>query len=87
MRKGYDNFIIVEFLYGLINVMGFLNFGWKGFFEMVEGYSFDFFFIVFIFGGMLEEFVFLVEKLSEVVDVFEFNLFCFYVKGYGMEIG
>lgn len=75
MRKGYDNFIIVEFLYGLINVMGFLNFGWKGFFEMVEGYSFDFFFIVFIFGGMLEEFVFLVEKLSEVVDVL--SLICF----------
>ncbi|BAD86449.1 dihydroorotate dehydrogenase [Thermococcus kodakarensis KOD1] len=86
-RKGYDNPTIVELPYGLINAMGLPNPGWKGFLEMVEGYSFDFPLIVSIFGGTPEEFAFLAEKLSEVADAFELNLSCPHAKGYGMEIG
>ncbi|WP_456420630.1 dihydroorotate dehydrogenase [Thermococcus sp.] len=86
-RKGYDNPTIVELPYGLINAMGLPNPGWKGFLEMVEGYTFDFPLIVSIFGGSSEEFAFLAEKLSEVADAFELNLSCPHAKGYGMEIG
>ena len=57
-RKGYDNPTIVELPYGLINAMGLPNPGWKGFLEMVEGYTFDFPLIVSIFGGTPEEFAF-----------------------------
>ncbi len=86
-RKGYDNPTIVELPYGLINAMGLPNPGWKGFLEMVEGYTFDFPLIVSIFGGTPEEFAFLAEKLDEVTDAFELNLSCPHAKGYGMEIG
>ncbi|WP_297488388.1 dihydroorotate dehydrogenase [Thermococcus sp.] len=86
-REGYDNPTIVELPYGLINAMGLPNPGWKGFLEMVEGYTFDFPVIVSIFGGTAEEFAFLAEKLSEVADAFELNLSCPHAKGYGMEIG
>ncbi len=86
-RKGYDNPTIVELPYGLINAMGLPNPGWKGFLEMVEGYTFDFPLIVSIFGGTPEEFAFLAEKLSDVADAFELNLSCPHAKGYGMEIG
>lgn len=86
-RNGYDNPTIVELPYGLINAMGLPNPGWKGFLEMVEGYTFDFPLIVSIFGGTPEEFAFLAEKLSEVANAFELNLSCPHAKGYGMEIG
>ncbi len=86
-RKGYDNPTIVELPYGLINAMGLPNPGWKGFLEMVEGYTFGFPLIVSIFGGTPEEFAFLAERLSEVADAFELNLSCPHAKGYGMEIG
>ncbi|NJE43458.1 dihydroorotate dehydrogenase [Thermococcus sp. GR6] len=86
-RNGYDNPTIVELPYGLINAMGLPNPGWKGFLEMVEGYTFDFPLIVSIFGGTPEEFAFLAEKLSDVADAFELNLSCPHAKGYGMEIG
>jgi len=86
-RKGYDNPTIVELPYGLINAMGLPNPGWKGFLEMVEGYTFEFPLIVSIFGGTAEEFAFLAEKLSDVADAFELNLSCPHAKGYGMEIG
>ncbi|WP_297074026.1 dihydroorotate dehydrogenase [Thermococcus sp.] len=86
-RKGYDNPTIVELPYGLINAMGLPNPGWKGFLEMVEGYTFDFPLIVSIFGGTPEEFAFLAETLSDVADAFELNLSCPHAKGYGMEIG
>ncbi|ASJ01226.1 dihydroorotate dehydrogenase [Thermococcus gorgonarius] len=86
-RKGYDNPTIVELPYGLINAMGLPNPGWKGFLEMVDGYTFDFPLIVSIFGGTPEEFAFLAEKLSDVADAFELNLSCPHAKGYGMEIG
>ena len=86
-RKGYDNPTIVELPYGLINAMGLPNPGWKGFREMVEGYTFNFPLIVSIFGGSREEFAFLAEKLSDVADAFELNLSCPHAKGYGMEIG
>ncbi|ASJ05956.1 dihydroorotate dehydrogenase [Thermococcus pacificus] len=86
-RKGYDNPTIVELPYGLINAMGLPNPGWRGFLEMVDGYTFDFPLIVSIFGGTPEEFAFLAEKLSEVADAFELNLSCPHAKGYGMEIG
>jgi len=86
-RKGYDNPTIVELPYGLINAMGLPNPGWKGFLEMVEGYTFDFPVIVSIFGGTPEEFAFLAEKLDKVADAFELNLSCPHAKGYGMEIG
>ncbi|NJD98256.1 dihydroorotate dehydrogenase [Thermococcus sp. LS1] len=86
-RDGYDNPTIVELPYGLINAMGLPNPGWKGFLEMVEGYTFDFPLIVSIFGGTPEEFAFLAEKLSEVANAFELNLSCPHAKGYGMEIG
>ncbi|NJE60440.1 dihydroorotate dehydrogenase [Thermococcus sp. 21S7] len=86
-RAGYDNPTIVELPYGLINAMGLPNPGWKGFLEMVEGYTFDFPLIVSIFGGTPEEFAFLAEKLSDVADAFELNLSCPHAKGYGMEIG
>ncbi|CAI1492380.1 Dihydroorotate dehydrogenase B (NAD(+)), catalytic subunit [Thermococcus nautili] len=86
-RKGYDNPTIVELPYGLINAMGLPNPGWKGFLEMVEGYTFDFPLIVSIFGGTPEEFAFLAQKLSDVADAFELNLSCPHAKGYGMEIG
>ncbi|WP_010480201.1 dihydroorotate dehydrogenase [Thermococcus zilligii] len=86
-RKGYDNPTIVELPYGLINAMGLPNPGWKGFLEMVEGYTFDFPLIVSIFGGTPEEFAFLAEKLGDVADAFELNLSCPHAKGYGMEIG
>jgi len=67
--------------------MGLPNPGWRGFLEMVEGYTFDFPLIVSIFGGTAEEFAFLAEKLSDVADAFELNLSCPHAKGYGMEIG
>jgi len=86
-RKGYDNPTLVELPCGLINAMGLPNPGWKGFLEMVEGYTFDFPLIVSIFGGTPEEFAFLAEKLSDVADAFELNLSCPHAKGYGMEIG
>ncbi|NJF26117.1 dihydroorotate dehydrogenase [Thermococcus sp. Bubb.Bath] len=86
-RKGYDNPTIVELPYGLINAMGLPNPGWKGFLEMVEGYTFDFPVIGSIFGGTPEEFAFLAEKLSDVADAFELNLSCPHAKGYGMETG
>ncbi len=86
-RKGYANPTIVELPYGLINAMGLPNPGWKGFLEMVEGFTFDFPLIVSIFGGTPEEFAFLAEKLSDVADAFELNLSCPHAKGYGMEIG
>lgn len=86
-RKGYDNPTIVELPYGLINAMGLPNPGWKGFLEMVEGYTFDFPLIVSIFGGTPKEFAFLAQKLSDVADAFELNLSCPHAKGYGMEIG
>ncbi len=86
-RKGYDNPTIVELPYGLINAMGLPNPGWKGFLEMVEGYTFDFPLIVSIFGGTPKEFAFLAERLSDVADAFELNLSCPHAKGYGMEIG
>ncbi|EEB73452.1 dihydroorotate dehydrogenase [Thermococcus sp. AM4] len=86
-RKGYDNPTIVELPCGLINAMGLPNPGWKGFLEMVEGYTFDFPLIVSIFGGTPEEFAFLAQKLSDVADAFELNLSCPHAKGYGMEIG
>ena len=86
-RKGYDNPTIVELPYGLINAMGLPNPGWRGFLEMVDGYTFDFPLIVSIFGGTPEEFAFLAEKLSGVADAFELNLSCPHAKGYGMEIG
>ena len=86
-RKGYDNPTIVELPYGLINAMGLPNPGWKGFLEMVEGYTFDFPLIVSIFGGTPEEFAFLAEKLSDVADAFALNLSCPHARGYGMEIG
>ncbi|NJE04546.1 dihydroorotate dehydrogenase [Thermococcus sp. MV11] len=86
-RKGYDNPTIVELPCGLINAMGLPNPGWRGFLEMVEGYTFDFPLIVSIFGGTPEEFAFLAEKLSDVADAFELNLSCPHARGYGMEIG
>ena len=86
-RKGYDDPTIVELPYGLINAMGLPNPGWKGFLEMVEGYTFDFPLIVSIFGGTPKEFAFLAERLSDVADAFELNLSCPHAKGYGMEIG
>ena len=86
-RKGYDNPTIVELPCGLINAMGLPNPGWKGFLEMVNGYTFDFPLIVSIFGGTPEEFAFLAQKLSDVADAFELNLSCPHAKGYGMEIG
>ncbi|WP_456366590.1 dihydroorotate dehydrogenase [Thermococcus sp.] len=86
-RKGYDNPTIVELPYGLINAMGLPNPGWRGFLEMVNGYTFDFPLIVSIFGGTPDEFAFLAEKLSGVADAFELNLSCPHAKGYGMEIG
>ena len=86
-RKGYDNPTIVELPFGLINAMGLPNPGWKGFLEMIEGYTFDFPLIVSIFGGTAEEFAFLAEKLGDVADAFELNLSCPHAKGYGMEIG
>ncbi|ASA78255.1 dihydroorotate dehydrogenase [Thermococcus sp. 5-4] len=86
-RAGYDNPTIVELPYGLINAMGLPNPGWRGFLEMVEGYTFDFPLIVSIFGGTPGEFAFLAEKLSDVADAFELNLSCPHAKGYGMEIG
>ncbi|GAB6136278.1 dihydroorotate dehydrogenase [Thermococcus prieurii] len=86
-RRGYDNPTIVELPYGLINAMGLPNPGWRGFLEMVEGYTFDFPLIVSIFGGTPEEFAFLAQKLSDVADAFELNLSCPHAKGYGMEIG
>ena len=86
-RRGYNNPTVVKLPYGLINAMGLPNPGWKGFLEMIEGYTFDFPLIVSIFGGTPEEFAFLAEKLSEVANAFELNLSCPHAKGYGMEIG
>jgi len=86
-RDGYENPTIVELPCGLINAMGLPNPGWKGFLEMVNGYTFDFPLIVSIFGGTPEEFAFLAQKLSDVADAFELNLSCPHAKGYGMEIG
>ena len=86
-RDGYGNPTIVELPCGLINAMGLPNPGWRGFLEMVEGYTFDFPLIVSIFGGTPEEFAFLAGKLGDVADAFELNLSCPHAKGYGMEIG
>jgi len=88
-RKGYDNPVIYELPYGLLNAMGLPNPGIENYKEEMEiakkaGVPI----IGSIFGKDVGEFVYLAKKMEEYgADAVELNLSCPHAKGYGMEIG
>ncbi len=88
-RKGYENPVIYELPYGLLNAMGLPNPGIENYKEEMEiakkaGVPI----IGSIFGKDVDEFVYLAKKMEEYgADAVELNLSCPHAKGYGMEIG
>lgn len=88
-RKGYDNPVIYELPYGLINAMGLPNPGIENYGdEMRKAKTSGVPVIGSIFGKDVDEFRYLAKKMEEYgADAVELNLSCPHAKGYGMEIG
>ncbi len=88
-RGGYQNPVIYELPYGLINAMGLPNPGIEAFGEeMKKLKNCGVPVIGSIFGGTTDEFVYLAKKMENYgADAVELNLSCPHAKGYGMEIG
>ncbi len=88
-RSGYENPVIYELPYGLLNAMGLPNPGIEEYGdEIVKAKSSGVPVIGSIFGKDVEEFRYLAKKMEEYgADAVELNLSCPHAKGYGMEIG
>jgi len=88
-RKGYDNPVVYELPYGLLNAMGLPNPGIENYGdEMRKAKTSGVPVIGSIFGKDVDEFRYLAKKMEEYgADAVELNLSCPHAKGYGMEIG
>ncbi|MCD6275344.1 MAG: dihydroorotate dehydrogenase [Thermoplasmata archaeon] len=88
-REGYENPVIYELSYGLLNAIGLANPGIENYGEEIKiakrgGVPV----IGSVFGKDAEEFAYLARKMEEYgVDAVELNLSCPHARGYGMEIG
>ncbi len=88
-REGYENPVIYELPYGLLNAIGLANPGIENFGEEIKKAKEGGVPIIgSIFGGNVDEFVYLAKKMESYgVDAVELNLSCPHARGYGMEIG
>ena len=88
-REGYENPVIYELPYGLLNAMGLPNPGIGNYEEEIKRVKkANVPIIGSVFGKNAEEFIYLAKKMEEYgVDAVELNLSCPHAKGYGMEIG
>ncbi len=88
-REGYENPVIYELPFGLLNAMGLPNPGIENFGDEIKiakrgGVPI----IGSIFGASVDDFLYLGRKMEEYgADAVELNLSCPHAKGYGMEIG
>ncbi len=88
-REGYENPVIYELPYGLLNAIGLANPGIENYGEEIKvakkgGVPV----IGSVFGSTVEGFVYLAKKMEEYgADAVELNLSCPHAKGYGMEVG
>ena len=88
-RKGYENPVVYELPYGLLNAMGLPNPGIENYGEEIKiAKTANVPIIGSIFGKDVDEFIYLSRKMEEYgADALELNLSCPHAKGYGMEIG
>jgi len=88
-REGYENPVVYELPYGLLNAIGLANPGIENYGEEIRKAKEGGVPVIgSIFGGNAEEFVYLARKMEEYgADAVELNLSCPHAKGYGMEIG
>ncbi|AGB04135.1 dihydroorotate dehydrogenase family protein [Aciduliprofundum sp. MAR08-339] len=88
-RKGYENPVVYELPYGLLNAMGLPNPGIENFRdEIAKAKNGGVPIIGSVFGATVEDFVYLGKKMQEYgADALELNLSCPHAKGYGMEVG
>jgi len=88
-REGYENPVIYELPYGLLNAMGLPNPGIGNYEEEIKRVKkANVPIIGSVFGKTGEEFIYLAKKMEEYgADAVELNLSCPHAKGYGMEIG
>ena len=88
-REGYENPVIYELPFGLLNAIGLANPGIENFGEEIRKAKEGKVPIIgSIFGSNAEEFVYLAKKMESYgADAVELNLSCPHARGYGMEIG
>jgi len=88
-RMGYENPVVYELPYGLLNAMGLPNPGIENYEEEIKRAKTSGVPIIgSVFGKNVEEFVYLSKKMEKYgADAVELNLSCPHAKGYGMEIG
>ncbi len=88
--KGYDNPVVVELPFGLINAMGLPNPGIKEFERELAGIRSEISIPIIgsAGGGTPEEVAYVAGRLQDAgVDAVEINASCPHVKGHGLEIG
>ena len=88
-RAGYENPVVYELPYGLLNAIGLANPGIKNYGEEIKiAKRGNVPIIGSIFGKDVEEISYLARKMEEYgADSVELNLSCPHARGYGMEIG
>lgn len=88
-RKGYENPVIFDFGYGVLNAMGLPNPGIEKFSKEMEKLSRCMAPVIgSIFGKDEKEFAYLARKMEEYgAAAVELNLSCPHASGYGMEVG
>ncbi len=88
-REGYENPVIYELPYGLLNAIGLANPGIENYADEIKiakkgGVPV----IGSVFASTVEDFVYLARKMEEYgADAVELNLSCPHARGYGMEVG
>ena len=88
-RKGYENPVVYELPYGLLNAIGLANPGIENYGDEIKiAKRGNVPIIGSIFGKDVGEFSYLAKRMEEYgADAVELNLSCPHAKGYGMEIG
>ncbi len=88
-REGYENPVVYELPYGLLNAIGLANPGIENYSEEIKiAKKGNVPIIGSIFGKDSYEFIEVAKKMEEYgVDGVELNLSCPHAKGYGMEVG
>lgn len=85
-RKGYENPVIFELPYGILNAIGLSNPGVDHFCDELKDLK-DKNVIANIFGSEVSEFIRIIEKIDEFVKGYEINFSCPHAKGVGIEVG
>lgn len=86
-REGHPGPVLIKTDTGFLNAIGLPNPSYKYFIEELNDFNRYCPLIISVFGANRSELVKILENLEEYADVFELNLSCPNVKGYGMDIG